>query len=142
MISPSSIVAKLRAGTALIGKVAAHSETSAIMNGTTALTPKYAKADVAASQTDAEIVEAVAGKKIRVLAFFAVCGATATILTFNSKGAGAGVAISPNLANGANGGEVVGPNPWGWFETAVGEALTATTGAGSATGIQVVYIEV
>lgn len=103
---------------------------------------KYAKANVAASQTDSSIVSAVTGRKIRVLAVAAVAGGTATNLTFNSKPAGAGTAISALLANGANGGEVLSYNEVGWFETVVSEGLTVTTGAGSTTGIQVVYVEV
>jgi hypothetical protein len=81
------------------------------------LTYKRAKADVAASQTDAAVVPAVAGKKIRVVSMVAKAGGTAgdTILPFN---------------------------PCGWFETAVGEGLSVTTGAGSATGILVGYTEV
>ena len=103
---------------------------------------KHALANVAASQTDASVVAAVALKKIRVLSVFALAGGTATNLTFNTKGAGAGVAISPLLANGANGGEVLGRNVDGWFETSAGEALTVTTGTGSTTGIGVNYVEV
>ncbi len=116
--------------------------TDALMNSLTALTPKFALANVAASQTDGNIVTAVTAKKIRVIALSCVCGATATDITFNSKGAGAGTAISPLYANGGNGGEVLPGNPWGWFESASGEALTATTGAGSTTGISVTYVEV
>ncbi len=116
--------------------------TDKIMNNLTELTPKYAFANVAASQTDSNIVTAVASKKIRVLALYAVAGATATNLTFNSKPAGAGTAISALFANAANGGEILPFNPVGWFESASGEGLTVTTGAGSTTGIGVVYVEV
>lgn len=97
-------------------------------------------ANVAASQTDSSIVAAVSGKVIRVLAMVAVAGGTATNLTFNTKPAGAGTAISPLFANGINGGEVLPFNPSGWFETNSGEGLTVTTGAGSTTGILVVYM--
>ena len=103
---------------------------------------KFAKANVAASQTDSSLITAVTGKKLRVIAVAAVAGGTATTLTFNSKGAGAGTAISALFANGINGGEVLSYNPVGWFETKSGEALTVTTGAGATTGIQVVYVEV
>lgn len=99
----------------------------------------YAVANVAASQTDSSVITAVTGKKIRVVAVTAIAGGTATNLTFNSKGSGAGTAISPLYANGANGGEVLPFNPMGWFETNSAEALTVTTGAGSTTGILVVY---
>lgn len=107
-----------------------------------ALTPKFKPANIAAAQTDAAVVAAVAGKKIRVLGVVFVTGATATNLTFNSKPAGAGTAVSPLFANGANGGATLPFADSGWFETVAGEGLSATTGAGSTTGIQVVYVEV
>lgn len=100
--------------------------------------PKTAFADVAASQTDSEIVAAVSGKHIRVLAYVIQCGGTATTIVFNT----ASTAITPSFANAANGGSVVPFNPVGWFETNEGEALTVTTGAGSATGVLVRYVEV
>lgn len=103
---------------------------------------KRAFANVAAGQTDAPIVAAVASKKIRVLAWFSWCGGTATTLTFNTKPAGAGTAISPLIANAINGGQSPPVSDHGWFQTAAGEGLTATTGAGSTTGIMVLYIEV
>lgn len=106
------------------------------------LTPKFAVANIAASTTDGAVVAAVATKKIRVLAAVVLAGGTATSITFNSKPGGAGTAISPLFANGVNGGEVLPFSPVGWFETVAGEGLSATTGAGSTTGIQVVYIEV
>ena len=99
---------------------------------------KHAKANVAAAATDSSVVALVASTKIRVLAFHCQAGATATDLTFNSASA----AISPLFANAANGGAVGNFNPVGWFETLSGEALTVTTGAGSTTGITIVYAEV
>lgn len=102
--------------------------------------PYYAFANVTASSTDASVVSAVAGKKIRVLAAAFVCGATATTATFNSKGSGAGTAISMLFANASNGGAVLNECEAGWFETNANEALTLTTGAGSDTGVQVVYV--
>jgi len=98
--------------------------------------PQYAKANIAASQTASELVAAVPGKKIRVLACAFVCGATGTNATLNS----ASTAISCLFANAANGGAVLPLNPLGWMETSEGEALTLTTGAGSTTGIQVIYV--
>lgn len=99
-------------------------------------------ANVAASQTDSSLVAAVAERKIRVLSLAFVTGATGTAATVNSKGSGAGTAISMLFANAANGGAVLPHNALGWFETNVGEALTLTTGAGSATGVQIVYAEI
>lgn len=71
-----------------------------------------------------------------------VTAATATNVTFNTKPVGSGTAISCLFANGANGGAVLGYNSDGWFTTNAGEGLTATTGAGSATGIQVGYVTI
>lgn len=116
--------------------------TDGIRSGGTLLTPKYAFANIAASQTDSNLVTAVSSKKIRVLALYMVTGGTATNVTFNSKPAGAGSAKSALVADAANGGLVLGFNPVGWFETVSGEGLAVTTGAGSTTGIGVVYVEV
>lgn len=102
----------------------------------------FAFANVAAGETDSNLVTAVTGKKIRVHQVAAVAGATATNLTFNSKPAGAGTAISPLYANGINGGVVLPYSKRGWFETTAGEGLTVTTGAGSTTGIQIGYTKV
>ena len=116
--------------------------TDAIMNNLTALTPKFAKANVTASSTDSNIVTAVGGKKIRVLSFRIHAAGTATNVTFNSKPAGAGTAISELFACGANGGRSEAFSPVGHFESATGEGLTVTTGTGSTCGIGVTYVEV
>ena len=95
---------------------------------------------VAAEQTDSVLVAANAGKQIRVIALVANQGdTTASAVTLNSKGSGAGVAIFPALKGAANGLVVLPECRSGWVETNPGEALTVTTGAGSATGIVVVY---
>ncbi len=96
-------------------------------------------ANVAASQTDSNLVTAVAGTAIKVLAVVAKAGGTATNITFNSKPSGAGTAISCLFANGINGDTILPYNEEGWFETTIGQGLTCTTGAGSATGVQVIY---
>lgn len=103
---------------------------------------KRAFANVAASQTDAIVVAAVAKTKIRVLGYFAQAGGTATTLIFNTKPGGAGSPISMTHQNAANGGGIPQYMPTGWFETNSGEGLSVTTGAGSTTGIQVVYEEI
>jgi hypothetical protein len=102
------------------------------------LTVKRAFVNLAASTSNGSIVAAVATKKLRVLALFMLCGATATDITFQSNA----TAISPLFANAANGGAALAQTPFGWFETTAGEALKATTGAGSATGVLVLYVEV
>lgn len=105
-------------------------------------TYKRAFANIAASQTDSNIVTAVAAKSIQVIGYILLTAATATNVTFNTKPAGAGTAISMLHACGINGGLVASFNPAGWFKTTSGEGLTVTTGAGSTTGIEVIYVEV
>ncbi len=103
---------------------------------------KRAKATVAQSQTDSEIVPAVQGKKITVMFATVQSDGTATAVTFNTKKSlVAGVAITPPYPNAANGGEVLPPNDYGWFETLPNESLTVTTGAGGSTSILVGYVE-
>lgn len=102
---------------------------------------KRAFANISASTTDGDIVTAVSDKKIRVHAVVFQCGGTATAATFNTKGSGAGTAISMQFQNGSNGGAVLPESEVGWFETALGAGLTLTTGAGSTTGVHVIYSE-
>lgn len=98
-----------------------------------------ALANVAASQTDSVLVAGVAGKVIRVTSAVMNPGGVATTCVFNSKGAGAGTAISPVFSNEANRANILQNDQTGWFETNPGEALTVTTGAGSTTGLLVSY---
>lgn len=113
-------------------------QTDAIMAGLTALQPKFFSETVAASDADEELVALVATKKIRVLALAVQCGAVATDVTFESST----TTRKHKVPAGANGGQVLPFNPCGWFETAAGESLTATTGPGSPVDISGVYIEV
>ena len=119
----------------------AEDQTGTLNDGGRPLQVKRAFVNVAASQTDSVVVAAVAGKVLRVLSAVLVTGGTATITTFNSKGSGAGTAISPAFALGINGVLTLARHKDGWFDTNGGEALTVTTGAGSTTGILVSYAE-
>lgn len=96
-------------------------------------------ANVNAAQTDQVLITAVTGKKIRVLSMFCQTGPVETNIAVNTKPAGAGTAVSPTFQNGQNGGAVLPFSPIGWFETNVGEGLSVTTGAGSTTGISILY---
>jgi len=113
-------------------------QTDAIMNSLVTLTPKFYSGTTAASQTDSTIIAAVTSKILRVLAMVVQCGATATDITFES---GTTTRIH-KVPAGANGGQSLGFNPVGWFQTASGAALTVTTGSGSSTEISIVYVEV
>lgn len=131
----------IAAGTALIGKISASGEVSTIYDGSTALTPKFAFVNVAASQTDSAIVAAIASKKIRVIGIIinTVTIATPSSVTFTSKPGGAGAAISPAIVPNSS---FAAYSPVGFFQTVAGEGLSVTTSAGSTSGIQVVYVEV
>jgi hypothetical protein len=106
------------------------------------LTVKRALANVAAGTTDGAVVTGVEGYHLRILAAAVMAGGTATNVTFNTKPAGAGSAISCLFACGANGGVVLPHNRDGWFQTAADGGLTVTTGAGATVGVQVTYVEV
>lgn len=106
------------------------------------LTVKYTFQNVAAASTDANIVTAVASKRIRVLSVRLSSSTVATNITFNTKPGGAGTAISETFQLGVNATESYDLNQHGHFQTSVGEGLTVTTGAGSTTGVGITYIEV
>jgi hypothetical protein len=103
----------------------------------------FAFANVAAAATDTSIIAANANAKIRVLGML-ITPASATppaSVTLNSKPAGAGTAITAaiGLAAGVpiDAGAASG---MGYCQTARGEGLTATTGAGTnGVGITVAY---
>ena len=102
---------------------------------------KKAFVNVAASQTDSVVVAAVAATILRTVKVTLLAGGTATDITFNSKGSGVGVAISPLWANDTRSGFGLEKLVDGYWDTVAGEALTCTTGAGSSTGILVHYAE-
>lgn len=116
-------------------------DTASIQNGTTSLTPKYAKGSVAASQTDAAVIAAVTSKKLRVLGYSMMANGAVTG-TLNSKPAGAGSAISMSHPFPANGGISAPFNPVGHFETVAGEGLSLTTTSGGTVFYQLTYVEV
>lgn len=154
----------LPAGTAAIGKLAANSgvdigdvdvltmpvrdrltdnqgvalQTDAIMNDTTALTPKFAIID-AATSGDNTLVAAVSSKKIRVLAAFLIAAGTTT--TRFESGAG-GTALSGQMNLVANVGFVLPFNPVGWCETAATTLLNLELSAAISVDGCLVYVEV
>jgi hypothetical protein len=94
--------------------------------------------NLAAGGTDTSLIALVANKKIRVLAMWMNAGGTATDITFQSNA----VAITPLMAQGVRQVTILPMNEAGWFETVAGEALKATTGAGSTTGLHILYTEI
>lgn len=95
---------------------------------------------IAAAQTDSNLVSAMAGAKLRVVALFVNnTDVGAGTVTFNSKGSGAGTAIAGPFDSTQNGGFVLPLCESGWFESLEGEGLTITTAAASAASVVVVY---
>ena len=104
-------------------------------------TPKFKVASVAASSTDSSVIASVASKKLRILSAYIMCGSTATDITFESDDPTTDTTVWKATLS-ANGGVVLPFSPLGWFETDAGEALIATTSAGSTVQINLTYIEV
>ena len=102
----------------------------------------FAPVNVPSGSTDYLAIPAISGKRIWVTAVAVLVGSSQTNVTFNSKGSGAGTAISCLFACAANGGIVLPKNGDGWFQTNIGEALTVTTSSGSTAGIQLLWIAV
>ncbi len=118
--------------------VAVALQTDAMMNGATALTPKYKIIDAALSGNNT-LVAAVSGKKLRVLSVF-LMAAAAVVVRFED-GAG-GTALSGQMNVAVNGGFVMPFNPVGWFETSSNVLLNLELdGAVSVDGC-LVYVEV
>jgi hypothetical protein len=113
-------------------------QSDAIMNALTTLTPKFFTETVVSADTDEELIAAVGGKKLRILALAVQVAATATTVTFESST----TTRKHRVPAGANGGQILPFNPVGWFETATGESLTCTLTAGSDADISGVYVEV
>lgn len=97
--------------------------------------PSYQSATVAAAQSNADLVAAVAGKRIILVAGI-ICADAATTIAI---GSGAN-ALGPPLALAAGVPLVLLPNGRGWFRTDVGEALTVDTGAGGAIDAWLDYV--
>lgn len=118
--------------------IAAALQTDAIMNGATALTPKFAIID-AATSGDNTLIAAVASKKIRVVAGFLI--AAGTVNTRFESGAG-GTALSGQMNLVVNTGFVLPFNPVGWLETASNTLLNLELSAAVSCDGLLVYVEV
>jgi hypothetical protein len=133
----TSLAAAIPAGTNLIGKVSASHETSTLYNGTTALTPKFAKISCSSSGNN-EIVAAVTGKKIRVISWDV---SPSDAVNFKWRTASTDITGLYYAVNAGNG--VSKPwNPLGYFETVSDEALNLNLSGAIAVGGSLVYVEV
>lgn len=118
--------------------ITASLDTSAIMNDTTSLTPKFVAIN-ATTNGDNTIVSAVASKKIRVLSYTLV--ADAAVGCAFEDGAG-GTELSGQMAFAANGGVSVPFSPVGHFETTANTLLNLETDAVANVRGHLCYVEV
>lgn len=92
---------------------------SALYDGTTALTPKFAVIDVASSG-DNTLVAGVSSKKIRVLSVALVSAGT---VTARFESGASGTALTGQMSLVASSGFALPWNPTGWFQTAAAALL-------------------
>jgi hypothetical protein len=114
----------LGAGTSVLGVAVSPDSTSAIYNGTTAITPVFA-AISGATSGDNTLVAANATKKIRVFALSIVCDGAVAVRFESAAG---GTALTGVMSFAANGGYVLPYNPLGWFETTANQLLNMELG--------------
>jgi hypothetical protein len=115
--------------------VIAAPSTSAIYNGSTAVTPVFA-AISGASSGDNTLVSADATKKIRVFALSVVAAGAVTVRFESAAG---GTALTGVMSFAANGGYVLPFNPAGWFETAANQLLNMELGGAVQVSGQLTY---
>lgn len=109
-------------------------DTTKMMEGATGSTVSFSgKVKIAiTTATTTLVVAGTAGKRIRVVSGYLVCG-VANVVTLQSS-------VSTTNNDGgcsypANGGIVLPFNPAGWFDTAAGDGLNIVTGASGANGL-------
>jgi hypothetical protein len=112
--------------------------TDALMNDTTALTPKFASIAVSGSGNNT-IVSAVNPKKIRVVACSLIANGTVNA-KWQSGASGTDLTGLAYLV--ANTGYILPFNPLGWFETASNTLLNLNLSGAIAVGGCIVYVEV
>lgn len=128
----------LAAGTNLIGKASVAPDTSAIYNGTTALTPKFASISGNTNGNNT-LVAAVADKRIRVVALMLMAAGTVTVTLQDGAG---GTALTGALALTAQTGFCLPYNPVGWLQTSVNTLLNMSLNAAVQVSGCLVYVEV
>ena len=115
----------------------AHSVSTLYGDNNEPLTPKFAVI-TASSSGNNEVVAAVTGKRIRVLAYNYVSAGTVNAAWRD----GASTVIGGLGYWVVNTGKVVPFNPAGWFQTTAGVALNLNLSAAIAVGGELVYVEV
>jgi len=101
------------------------------------LTPKFAKFTTSTATANVEVVAAVAGKKIRVLAAAINADGDVDVHFRSASTAITGTRYIPS----SGGGSGWSYTPLGRFETATGEALNVYLSAAIATSGEITYVE-
>jgi len=123
---------------AAAGTVIVAQNTSALYDGTTALVPKFAVINAAASG-DQTLVAAVTAKKIRVLAVMLVAAGTVNV---RFESGASGTALTGQMELTAQAGFTLPFSPVGWFETAAATLLNLELSAAVSVDGCLVYVEV
>lgn len=110
-----------------------------ILIGTTAYTVKKQKIDRA---TSGELVAAVTGKKIRVIALYATVAADTTVTLKSASTTTGTFTTTGAMTWKAGGGMVLPRDPDGHIETTSGEALNVTLGTACQISGMLKYVEV
>lgn len=119
--------------------VTAAFQCSVLYDGATPLLPKFKIID-AVTSGDNEIVAAVTGKKIRVLALFMTMTGTAVTARFESSAGGTALTGQMTQTQGST---IALPfSPVGWFETVAGENLNLELGGAQSVDGALLYVEV
>lgn len=123
--------------------IAVAQQTDVLMNGLTALTPKFAKVSAAASG-DNTLVAFVSSKKIRIISLFLM--STGTVNAYIRDDAASPIDLIGDATNKltltAGAGFVLPPNPLGWAETTSGEGLQLNLSAAIGVAGCITYVEV
>ena len=96
----------------------------------------YFLANVPASSTEYQLIQANSSFGVKILAAILSAGSTATTIVFNTGS----TPISPTITCPANSPVILPITDQGWFERSnPSDNLTITTGAGSTVGIQLIW---
>lgn len=109
--------------------------TDALMNGTTALTPKFVAISVSASGAT-ELVASASSSKTRVLGYNLMAAGTV-----NVKFQGGATDLTGLSYFVANTGKVAPISQYGWFQGGTGSAIKINLSANIAVGGELVYVE-
>ncbi len=115
--------------------------TSTMQSGLVQLTPKFKYTNITA---DADVVAAVTGKKIRVLAVHIDEQDSTADVVFAIKDSSSGSVLAEFSSFDVSGAQPLPFSPVGWFETTAGNALYGDVIAGTTPDLNicVVYVEV